>query len=366
MTIIAAEYRKKGLCSKRKCTECFLYQLCGGCNNKECLIYHCTKGVKYTGITYPTSACQYREFCYGTIKFPITPLESQVKANVDGPLKLPKFIPIIKLTERESWFWSDVKISALVVKLEDILLNEEVLSKAKRQGLHDYLNYNGKIILSTIMPDELIDELEPKQYAQLIKQLRPDAYMIIDDYTYIDDPRLISWKQLFRMIERARQLIKYEPPGHPIGLIKGASTDQVEWSINAQLNMNIKTYALPCRGLYLQILKPFLTITAEKLGNKNYTVILYGKSYLYDIEFPIELMEVPRNFHYASMTWYIYAKKALAYLNGRLYELPSDYSYYCECKHCQARDPHDLARDKKALALHNLTQLIKHHKQGEQ
>ena len=251
------------------------------------------------------------------------------------------------------------------MKLEDILLNREIFNQVKRKGLHDYLNYNGQIILSTIMPDEIIDKLKPKQYAQLINQFRPNAYMIIDDYTYIDEPHIISWKQLFRMIRRARKLLKYEPTGHPIGLIKGASIEQAEWCIKALQNIGLKTYALPCRGLYLQILRPFLTITAKKLGKTSYTIILYGKTRIYDTEFPLELIKIPRNFHYASMTWYIHAKQALAYLNGKLYQLPQDYSYYCECQYCQARDPHELVKDVKALALHNLNQLIKHHK-GDQ
>ncbi|RLE61416.1 MAG: hypothetical protein DRJ32_01290 [Thermoprotei archaeon] len=120
MTVTAAEYRKKGLCGKQECTECFLYHLCAGCDNSNCLVYHCTKGIKYTGITYPTSVCLYREFCYKELSYAVKHLSNQIKIRKSSPLKLPKFIPIIKLDEKKSWFWSEICINSLIVKLEDI------------------------------------------------------------------------------------------------------------------------------------------------------------------------------------------------------------------------------------------------------
>ena len=363
MAFRAIRYRKQGLCKKRECTVCSLYENCGGCNNVECLIYHCSRGIKYIGLTYPTPGCQYREFCYGKLEVQPLPLQSNIKARVSNALQTPKFIPIIKLTEKESWFWPDIKINMIIVKLEDILTNGDIFNEVKVKGLHDYLGYDGHIMLSTIMPDEMIDDIEPEQYTKMIEDLRPDSYMIMDDYTYIDEPRLMSWRHIFRMIERARKLLKFEPPGHPIGLIKGGSVEQIGWCIEALLEMDIKNYAMPCRGIPPLLLRRFLEPVIDKLGDPNYTVILYGKTELRSSESPYSKTRTFEYFSYASMTWYIHAKRAMVYLNGEPYQLPQDYSYYCECPYCQARDPFDLIKDKRALALHNLAQLTKYYKE---
>lgn len=62
---------------------------------------------------------------------------------------------------------------------EKFYLTKKVLNEALK-GLHDYLGFNGRIFLSLVMPDELIDKLSTKDYLKLIGDLRPDATMIPD------------------------------------------------------------------------------------------------------------------------------------------------------------------------------------------
>lgn len=122
-------------------------------------------------------------------------------------VKFPKFIPEIDITDQRSWVWKDgFQVSAVFVPLWQLLANESMLSQASSKGLHDYLGFNGKILLSTVMPDELIDSLETKDYFKLIEGLRPDATTIPDNYTYTDVPLYQSWSQTIRLVNFANDL----------------------------------------------------------------------------------------------------------------------------------------------------------------
>lgn len=70
------------------------------------------------------------------------------------------------------------------------------------------------------MPDELIDRLETKDYFRLIGELRPDATMIPDNYTYTDAPLYQSWSQTIRLVSFANDFLKLDVP--LIGLVSFA------------------------------------------------------------------------------------------------------------------------------------------------
>ncbi|MBO3753802.1 MAG: hypothetical protein FGF53_02820 [Candidatus Brockarchaeota archaeon] len=103
------------------------------------------------------------------------------------------------------------------------------------KGLHDYLEFNGRIFLSLVMPDELLDKLRIEDYFKLINNLRPDATMIPDNYTYVDDPLFLSWSQTVRLVSLANAFLKLDIP--LIGLVKGANPLQVDWAIRKQVEM---------------------------------------------------------------------------------------------------------------------------------
>ena len=125
--------------------------------------------------------------------------------------------------------------------------NEETLRKVSSKGLHDYLGFNGRIFLSTVMPDELIDKLETKDYFKLIEDLRPDATMVPDNYTYVDDPLFLSWSQTVRLISFANDFFNLNTP--LIGLVKGANPLQIDWAIRKQVEMGYVSFAMPAREL---------------------------------------------------------------------------------------------------------------------
>jgi len=84
-----------------------------------------------------------------------------------------------------------------------------------------------------MMPDELIDKLETEDYFRLIEDLRPDATMIPDNYTYIDDPLFLSWSQTIHLISFANDILKLNIP--LIGMVKGANLIQIDRSLRNRL-----------------------------------------------------------------------------------------------------------------------------------
>ncbi len=64
-----------------------------------------------------------------------------------------------------------------------LVKNRNLAWKVSSQGLHDFLGFGGKILLSTVMEDELLDKLTLEDYANVVTAARPDVTMTPDVYT---------------------------------------------------------------------------------------------------------------------------------------------------------------------------------------
>jgi hypothetical protein len=239
---------RKGKCGAN-CYACPYYRvLCPGCITRICLVDRCIRGTSYTGITYPNAFCRLRAYCVvgkGVRPEPEPPPEVKTKSMARA--SLPQFTPIISTLDRRSWFWDTFPLPAICVRLGELMLNKGALRAASEKGLHDFLGYGGKIVLSTVMPDEVIDKLKPEDYLKAIADLRPDVAMIPDNYTYIDDPLYRSWSQTVRLVRYAGAFLDLEIP--VLGLIKGAISRQVSWSIEKLAQMGYSSFAMPVREL---------------------------------------------------------------------------------------------------------------------
>lgn len=195
-------------------------------------------------------------------------------------MKFSKFIPEIDVTDQRSWVWRDgFQVSEVFMPLWQLLTNGNILVQASSKGLHDYLGFDGKILLSTVMPDELIDRLETKNYFRLINDLKPDATMIPDNYTYTDVPLYQSWSQTIRLVSFANDFLKPDTP--LIGLVKGANLRQMDWTIRKQVEMNYASFAIPARELFeeerLDEFLPYILSTLKRNLSKNgFEFLLYG------------------------------------------------------------------------------------------
>lgn len=184
-------------------------------------------------------------------------------------LNFPKFVPEIDILDDRSWFWKEgIRLPMIFVLLWQLLdeRSKEALSKASSKGLHDYLGHDGKILLSTVMPDEMLDKLKKDDYFKLIENLRPDAAMIPDNFAYTDAPLYQSWTQTIKLVNYAGDFLHLDIP--LIGLIKGANGLQIRWTVERQLEMGYVSFAIPARELLDEgMLSDFLYARARQVMN---------------------------------------------------------------------------------------------------
>lgn len=312
----------------------------------------CRKGISYTGITHPNAFCMLRPYCpIGGRQPPVPEQLPPTGFRSRTKIGLPAFIPIISVMDRRSWFWTDFQLPMVVVRLAELIGKRGILSQVSKTGLQDFLGYDGRIILSTIMPDELIDELEHKDYLRLITELKPDATMIPDNYTYYDDPLYLSWSQTIRLARNAFSFLELEMP--VIGLIKGAVPGQVSWSMQRLIEMGYVTFALPARELSQSSLLDLVSIMALRSLEENKLdgeIMVYGPSHKY-----WRLKKAS----YASLSWFLEAKGGAYFKGGVPYDITDTNIRFgrCDCEVCRGKMAQDLVEDVQAIASHNLLDL---------
>jgi hypothetical protein len=184
----------------RNCLNCRLLQTyCPGCITRVCLIGKCKRCISHVGITDPKSFCRLREYCSSPNVIPADYIiQTMPKLKAQTKVKFQRFIPVISLTDKRSWFWDDLPLPWIVVRLADLVKDKALMQRVISRGLHDFLGFDGKILLSTVMEDELLDELTLGDFLGMISEIRPNATMTPDSYTYLDGPLCLSWQQTLK------------------------------------------------------------------------------------------------------------------------------------------------------------------------
>ncbi|MBO3753873.1 MAG: hypothetical protein FGF53_03215 [Candidatus Brockarchaeota archaeon] len=300
----------------------------------------CQRGFQYTGITSPRAFCRLRQYC---------PIKTEKRTPVQIPSLskkvLPKinfyeFVPEIDVVDSRSWFWKyGIELPEIFVPLWQLLVNEEILKGVSSKGLHDFLEFKGRIFLSTVMPDELIDKLEADNYFKLIKGLRPDAAMIPDNYTYVDDPLFLSWSQSVRLVSLANDFLRLDIP--LIGLVKGANHLQIDWAIRKQVEMGFVSFAMPVRELLednvLDDLLPSALMSLKYFSKTktDFELLLYGIG---------RRLKYREMFSYSNLSWFLEAKHGRYYKEGWLYDLRDSEIRFeeCDCEACKELMPQEI------------------------
>ncbi|MBO3803386.1 MAG: hypothetical protein JTT11_05870 [Candidatus Brockarchaeota archaeon] len=268
-------------------------------------------------------------------------------------IKLLRFTPVIKLTDKKSWLWNDVSLPWIVVRLSELIKNKALRERVSSIGFHDFLGFDGKILLSTVMEDELLDNYASRDYIRIIKDTQPDATMTPDSYTYLDDPLCLSWQQTMKQVKLASAFTELDIP--VIGLIKGAISKQIEWSTKKAIELGCQSFAIPSRELAKLKLLDGVAATVTKVLKErkiDTQVLLYGLSY------PFRRRD--KTFVYSGLSWFISANKGYYYkgMNTCFITDTSVRFEECHCSACKGRMAYALKDDEKSLALHNLLQTI--------
>lgn len=159
-----------------------------------------------------------------------------------------EIVPLIRLDcKRSIELARSINRKIIVVPIYDLILesnakpNQKFKKIKKAGGIHNYLNYNGIIILSLIMKDEIIWKCLPEQYAEIINGIMPDAYTTIDGGTY-DKEELESIQEIIRISKETKKLISLCPNIKPIGHVKGCNKSQIKLHLNFLKSLGINTF----------------------------------------------------------------------------------------------------------------------------
>jgi len=157
-------------------------------------------------------------------------------------------IPAIKLKESNTHNpWEFVNCESTVIKVMDLITVDGRRTNAMYDaiidsgGLHDYFDWQGPFILSSIAPDKTIRGLVPEMYSDIITSTGADYYLTPDGETYLNDKNRLSFSEIGRVVEETNYLID-STPSTPIGLVKGTNPDQIVYHIDQLLELDINQY----------------------------------------------------------------------------------------------------------------------------
>ena len=215
----------------------------------------------------------------------------------------------------------------VVIPLYDFICNSTakpngLFKKIKEaEGIHKYFDYNGLVILSTIMRDDLIKKfILPEQYEEIINGLCPDYYFTPDGETY-EKRENKSLREIIRLISITPQIIKLCQNSKPIGLVKGCNRSQILFHKNFLNKLGIKIFAFHTGDFFkngdknmIQRAKLYCSLIKEK---DNF-LILYG------LGAPSRMLEFSFSDMFITYNHFVNAKHKKIFINKKKIKLFKD------------------------------------------
>lgn len=163
---------------------------------------------------------------------------------------LPRFIPLVNPLDSRTYAHKllEGRFPVVLVQSWSLFRNSAKLQQAKSKGLNDILGFDGKVILSSVIPDKYIVERGLDWFVRIVEALNPAAVTTWDVPTYSNHPRMSSLNWLMKGLDAARLMSsKLDIP--LIGLVAGADLPQVRLSSACLLAMGFNHQALACEQL---------------------------------------------------------------------------------------------------------------------
>jgi hypothetical protein len=136
----------------------------------------------------------------------------------------------------------------VAVQLWKLMRSGPAYRLALSKGLNRMLKFDGKILISSVMPDAYITRRGVSWFINTINELKPDVVTTWDVPTYSDHPKKASLNWLLASLEAARRMsLELDTP--LIGLVAGADLAQVQLSSTCLRVMGFQSQALACHEL---------------------------------------------------------------------------------------------------------------------
>jgi hypothetical protein len=159
--------------------------------------------------------------------------ETKKKRRRKIKMSMRLLIPTVKLDNQESIPPAKaINPKIISIRVQDLLkrhsaqLNSIYYKIKEAGGIHKYLGYKGKVILSSIMRDDILRKINNPIYFDVLENLKPDYFMTSDCESY-DNEFSYSKKQIRRSLINTVEVLRLFPEIEPIGLIKGCERNQV-------------------------------------------------------------------------------------------------------------------------------------------
>ena len=154
-------------------------------------------------------------------------------------------VPVVKLGEEKTYRpWEIGEVAAIVVKVSDILTDSRLSLKPifyeikKAGGIHNFLDFEGEVILSPIMENEKVSRLSHRLYAKIINELGVDSFITPDAATHHGYARRAAYN-MRRSLRGTRYLLKKCKRARALGLVKGSNVAQIDAYANRLLALGI-------------------------------------------------------------------------------------------------------------------------------
>jgi hypothetical protein len=196
-----------------------------------------------------------------------------------------EYFPIVKLNQPSIMgVYKGLPIKCIVVRLQDLISPytskpNKIFYKIKTAGgIHNFLSFNGTIILSLIMKDKHIFNFNSKKYCEIIDGLKPDFYTTVDGETYQNEEDT-SLEEIKRSFIETNEIIKNNSYSKPIGLIKGCNKRQILAHIKLFKLIGVNDFIFHVGDFFREGKEDMITLAknySSLIKKHANTLILYG------------------------------------------------------------------------------------------
>lgn len=156
--------------------------------------------------------------------------------------------PIIKLGEKTTYNPERyIDCPAVIIKAQPLISKDgRSTTPLFRQicdegGIHNHLDFEGYVILSSIMPDRAIAGLTGELYAEVIDATGVNSYITPDGETYLGETVLSAY-EVFRILDQTEVLLELCPAITPVGLVKGCTPEQIRYHATSLQGLGVERY----------------------------------------------------------------------------------------------------------------------------
>jgi hypothetical protein len=201
-------------------------------------------------------------------------------------------------------------------------------------GIHDYLRYDGIVVLSSIIHDRfLMKSGVISKYVELVRSLEPDIAVTLSHSAYVDDPCFVGTNAVLWSIKSAGYMSRLDIP--LIAFVVGGTDDQIELCTEGYAALGYVDFALGCRELLIQKQVGLISKWIKLVKNSGGSCLLLGASH------PNLFSKLPHADSYTGLAWFHNA------VNGKKYSASAvpNVTGICNCVHCTRHDlvGHNLA-----------------------